>query len=92
VSVPGVWVTLVTWALGALAAYLALGVLFAVPFVLRWVARIDPDAVAGSAGFRVLIFPGAVALWPLLVRRLRQGPAALPVESTPHRRAARARP
>ena len=86
------WVAIVTWSLAVLAAYLGLGVLFAVTFVLRWVGRIDPDAAQGSAGFRALIFPGAVALWPLLVRRLAQGAAGLPVERTPHRRAARTRP
>jgi hypothetical protein len=85
-------VAFVTWLLAALAAYLGVGVLFAVPFVLRWVGRIDPDAAHGSAGFRVLIFPGSVALWPLLLCRLAQGAAGLPVERTPHQRAAEDRP
>ena len=67
------------------------GVLFAVPFVTSGVKRVDPDAEHGSWGFRVLIFPGAVALWPLMWRRLRAGPAALPVERSPHRDAAEGR-
>lgn len=54
----------------AAGAYLALGVVFAVPFVLRWAARLDPAAGAGSAGFRVLIFPGAVLLWPVLLYKV----------------------
>ena len=54
----------------AAGAYLALGVVFAVPFVLRWAERLDPAAGGGSVGFRVLIFPGAVLLWPLLLYKL----------------------
>ena len=83
--------TIASWILALVGLYVLFGVLFAVPFVLRGVKRIDPDAEQGSWGFRVLIFPGSVALWPLLARRLRQGPDGLPVERTPHRRAAEAR-
>ena len=56
--------------LAAAGAYLALGLLFAVPFAARWVGRLDPAARAGSAGFRLLIVPGAVLLWPALLTRL----------------------
>jgi hypothetical protein len=82
--------TAVIWMLLAVGAYLGLGVLFALPFAASWVGRVDPDAAEGSLGFRLLIFPGAVALWPWLVRRLRAGRAGLPVERTPHRTAAAA--
>jgi hypothetical protein len=54
----------------AVGLYLAIGVVFAVPFTLRWVARLDPVARTGTLGFRALIFPGSVALWPLLALRL----------------------
>ena len=56
--------------LAAAGAYLALGLLFAVPFAARWAGRLDSAARAGSPGFRVLIVPGAVLLWPLLLSRL----------------------
>jgi membrane protein implicated in regulation of membrane protease activity len=49
--------------------YLACGILFAIPFVLIGARKIDPHAVQGSWGFRLLIFPGAMAFWPLLLRR-----------------------
>ena len=52
--------------------YLLPGVLFALPFVLRGAGRIDRAAVEGSLGFRLLIVPGAIALWPLLLQRWRQ--------------------
>lgn len=67
--------------------YLAVGVVFAVPFVWRGVARIDPCAAAGSIGFRLLILPGVTALWPLLAFRWWRGTPP-PEEHNPHRRAA----
>ncbi len=72
----------------ALGLYLLLGVLFALPFVARGVGRIDPLAREGSVGFRILIFPGTVALWPLLVGRWLRGELP-PEEHNPHRDRAR---
>ena len=60
-----------------LELYLALGVLFAIPFAWRWVARLDPSAATGTRGFRLLLLPGSAALWPwLLVRLLRSAEEA----------------
>lgn len=53
----------------ALAAYLAIGSIVAVPFVLFGVGRIDPAAKEAPWTFRALVVPGVVAMWPLLVRR-----------------------
>jgi len=72
-----------------LAAYLACGFVFAIPFVLTGVKRIDPHAVHGSWGFRILIFPGTIFLWPLLARRWFSGASELPEQNDPHRRAVR---
>ena len=77
-------IPLVTWLLGALGVYLGLGLVFAVPFVLRGVERIDPSARGASWGFRVLVLPGSVALWPLLLRRWASG-REVPEERSPHR-------
>lgn len=52
------------------ALYLALGLLFALPFATRWAGRLDPAAAVGSWGFRLLILPGAMLLWPLLLYRV----------------------
>ena len=69
----------------ALEAYLAVGLLFAVPFVMRWVGRTDSRAHEGTWGFRLLIVPGVTLLWPLLARRLVAGLADPPNEWTAHR-------
>jgi hypothetical protein len=71
-----------------LGAYLACGLVFAVPFVLAGVKKIDRHAVRGSWGFRLLIIPGTMAFWPLLLRRWARGIHEPPEESNSHRRAA----
>jgi len=69
----------------AAGVYAAAGVVFAVPFVLRWVGRTDPAARTGTLGFRLAILPGAALFWPLLLGRVLRGrgPAADPA---PHGR------
>jgi len=73
----------------ALGSYLACGLAFAIPFVLVGVKRIDPHAAHGSWGFRLLISPGAMALWPLLLKRWVSGVHEPPEECNAHRKAAR---
>ena len=72
-----------------LGAYLALGLGFALPFAFFLVHRLDPHAAHGSWGFRLLIIPGTMIFWPLLLGRLLQGRRQPPEESTAHRRAAK---
>ena len=69
--------------------YVICGLLFAVPFVLLGVKKIDPHAAHGSWGFRLLIFPGAAAFWPVLLRRWRNGFRQPPEEHNAHRHAAK---
>lgn len=72
-----------------LGVYAVLGVLFAVPFVWRLAGRLDPAARQGTWGFRLLILPGVMALWPYLLARLAGGAVAPPDEWTAHRAASR---
>ena len=46
--------------------YAAVGLLFAGPFAAWGAGRTDPVARHGTWGFRILVIPGAAALWPLL--------------------------
>lgn len=54
-------------------AYLTVGVAFAVLFAARWAKRLDTAAGSGTIGFRILIIPGAMLLWPLLSFLLLRG-------------------
>lgn len=58
------------WIVRIAGLYLALGLLFAVPFAWRWSGRLDPVAAHGTIGFRLLVLPGATLLWPVLLTRL----------------------
>ena len=80
--------TLATWLVNVFAIYAAVGLVFAIAFVWKGVGKIDPAAVEGTTGFRLLIIPGTIALWPILARRWlqNQGP---PEECNAHRTAAR---
>jgi len=55
------------WLVNVLIAYGALGALFAAAFVTRGIGRVDPAAKGTGAGFRLIVLPGSVVLWPLLL-------------------------
>lgn len=72
----------------AIATYAVLGVGFGLYFSARGAAKVDPLAKDGTLGFRILIFPATVALWPLLLVRVRRGGAPA-LERNAHRERAR---
>ncbi len=80
--------TIATWLVNALAAYLGVGLVFAIAFVWKGAGKIDPAAAKGTLGFRLLIIPGTAALWPILARRWLRGEGP-PEECNAHRGAAR---
>ncbi len=55
--------------LGIVATYAGIGVMFGAAFVWIGAQRIDPAARGAPLGFRLLILPGASALWPLMAIR-----------------------
>ncbi len=62
----------------ALAACAMAGAVFAIAFVATGVQRVDPVAQHSPLGFRLIVMPGAAALWPLLlVRWLRSVPRSM---------------
>jgi hypothetical protein len=71
--------------LRVVAMYAEFGALFGLWFVSGGVARVDAQAQGAGWGFRALIFPGVVALWPLFVSRLAHGITEPPLERNPHR-------
>ena len=53
-----------------LAAYFLIGACFAIAFVSVLLPRYDNAARGTSLGFRLLVMPGALLLWPLLAMKL----------------------
>jgi hypothetical protein len=49
--------------------YLTAGLVFAIIFLWRGVAALDPSAAGTTLAFRAVILPGCVALWPWLLVR-----------------------
>ena len=54
--------------LGVVGVYLLVGVIVGGLGLVRLAPRADPDLRASSASVRLLLLPGAVAVWPLAVR------------------------
>jgi ABC-type amino acid transport system permease subunit len=57
--------TFFNYALGIAAVYALCGMVYAVVFQIQGMGKMDPAAEKGTWGFRVLVMPGLVALWPL---------------------------
>lgn len=57
-----------------LYAYLAAGLLAGGWMVFRGASRIDPDLREASWRLRLLLLPGAAALWPLLLMKYFRNP------------------
>jgi hypothetical protein len=56
----------------ALALYAAAGFAVAVAFLALGVTRVLPEPAPVTLGARIMLFPGAAALWPyVLIRWLR---------------------
>jgi hypothetical protein len=53
----------------ALALYIAAGIAVGLAFVLFGVTRALSHPTPVSAGARILLLPGSVLLWPLVLRR-----------------------
>jgi hypothetical protein len=82
------WEGIAVWVVRACGAYFALGLAFALFFVVRGVERLDPAARGSSLGFRCILLPASLALWPLLAARWLAGARRPPCERTAHREAA----
>ncbi len=66
---------IVTIAFIGTGIYLLIGVIFYFPFMKRGVHLIDQGVKGAPKFFKVLIFPGIVALWPLFYKKWRAAKA-----------------
>jgi len=62
--------TIATVLFGALVLYLAAGLVIAIAFAISGVAQVQSAPV--TIGARILLVPGALALWPIVLARWRK--------------------
>jgi hypothetical protein len=55
--------------LAAAALYAVAGIVLALAFVTYGVTRVLSEPVSVTPGARLLLLPGAAALWPVVLRR-----------------------
>ena len=51
------------------ALYLLMGVLFVIPFLMKGLNKVDEGAHGSTIGFKIIIIPGVIIFWPLLLKR-----------------------
>ena len=81
-------IAIAEWLINLVRAYAIAGLIFAVPFVIFGIQRVDPDVKGWNIPFRLIILPGLCAFWPLFAIRLLRGKRK-PTERNAHRLAAR---
>jgi hypothetical protein len=52
-----------------IAIYLLLGFVFGLAFMAKGITKIDEAAKGSSISFRIIIFPGMMVFWPVLLRK-----------------------
>ncbi|MBL0182535.1 MAG: hypothetical protein IPP96_09635 [Chitinophagaceae bacterium] len=51
------------------SVYLVMGMIFAIFFLSRGIEKMDTAAHGSGFGFRMIILPGTIALWPVLLKK-----------------------
>lgn len=49
--------------------YLVPGVLFVIPFLVKGLTKVDEGAHGGTTGFKIIIIPGVIVFWPVLLSK-----------------------
>ena len=61
--------TIVNIMLIAVAVYFSGGALFTVIFLFRGLNKVDERTHGATVGFKIIIIPGCIVLWPILLRK-----------------------
>jgi len=56
--------------IGFLGIYFALGLMFGIYFFVKGATRIDPLIADSKWTVRLLLLPGSIGLWPILLAKL----------------------
>lgn len=49
--------------------YVVIGLAFGLCFIFKGIGTVDPAAKGGPLVFRLLILPGMVGLWPMMLKK-----------------------
>lgn len=60
---------IVTITFSIIAVYLALGFVFMIPFIIKGINKIDEGAHGSSIGFYIIIIPGVIVFWVVLLEK-----------------------
>jgi hypothetical protein len=60
---------LVTIIFTVILIYLVCGLIFALAFVTRGAGKIDEGAKDSTIGFKIIIIPGTMVFWPILLNK-----------------------
>ena len=50
-------------------AYLSLGIIFSIPFLVKWVHQVDEATYESGIAFKLTILPGCIIFWPVLLKK-----------------------
>jgi len=54
------------------ALYFVAGILFAIFFLTKGIQKVDPSTNGSGLGFRLIIIPGVITLWPVLLMKWKK--------------------
>jgi len=49
--------------------YLLIGIIFSIFFYLKGINKVDEVAIGSTLGFKLVVFPGIVVFWPVLLSK-----------------------
>lgn len=55
------------WVLYSVFMYIVIGALLCIPFLSRFIDKVDEGAIGSPWTFRLAILPGCVVFWPVLL-------------------------
>ncbi|MCG8306550.1 MAG: hypothetical protein MI975_04105 [Cytophagales bacterium] len=64
--------TLLAYVFVLIGFYFFSGLIFSILFIIKMVGQMDEHAKGTGIGFRLLIVPGTIALWPVLLNKWRK--------------------
>jgi hypothetical protein len=64
--------TIIQWVFTCIGAYLICGFLFSLVFISKGLRTLDEGSHGAGIGFKLIIIPGCMVFWPLLLKKWRK--------------------